>query len=196
MQTAERSEVVEWAYNLLKKDFVVLDTETTGKMDDPKLEIVQLGIIDKYGSTVMDQMFKPKGDITLGAQNVHHIRPIDVENKPKFNELYPLICEKLSGKLIIAYNIAFDKLAMNNTCKMWGVPPLENEWDCAMLAYAKYYGEWNDYRGNWRWWKLVEAAAELGVEVIKAHDALGDVKMTLKVVQALAKQHPEYVQFT
>lgn len=60
-----------------------------------------------------------------------------------------------------------------------------------MLQYSEYAGEWNAKEGSWKWQKLTTAAFQLGVEVCNAHDALGDVVMTLGVIRALASMHPK-----
>ncbi len=47
----------------IERDFVILDTETTGL--DERAEIVELSIIDKHGYTLFDSLIKPKGRTPL-----------------------------------------------------------------------------------------------------------------------------------
>ena len=54
-----------------------------------------------------------------------------------------------------------------------------------MLQYAKFWGEWDDYRGNYKWQKLIHAARQQGIEVQNAHRALGDCLMTLAVMKKM-----------
>ncbi|MOA51921.1 hypothetical protein D3C78_1751320 [compost metagenome] len=56
-----------------------------------------------------------------------------------------------------------------------------------MREYARFRGEWDDRRSDWRWQKLGNAARQQGVEVIGAHRALADCRMTLAVVRAMAE---------
>lgn len=51
----------------------------------------------------------------------------------------------------------------------------DSQVECAMLRYAEWNGEWNDYYGNYRWHKLHVAAAATGFnEDVEWHRALGD----------------------
>ncbi len=45
-------------------------------------------------------------------------------------------------------------------------------------------------RGGYRWHKLVDAARHYRIPVVDAHSALGDAKLTLAVVKAMAEQLP------
>ena len=78
---------VYWASDILERDFVVLDTETTDKIENGG-EIIQLGIIDKESNTLMDQLIKPKGKISAGAARVHGITEKDVAKSPTFALVY------------------------------------------------------------------------------------------------------------
>ncbi|MNI49366.1 hypothetical protein D3C73_1039750 [compost metagenome] len=56
-----------------------------------------------------------------------------------------------------------------------------------MLAYAEFYGDWNEYKNSYRWKKLSDAAAQQRVVIDgQAHRALSDVQMTLGVIRAMA----------
>lgn len=181
-----RYEATQWAHDLLDKDFVILDTETTDFLNRGG-EVIQLGVVGKDGSVLMNQLLKPKGPISEGAQKIHNISKETVKDAPSLPEIYDQLKAILKDKLIIAYNANFDRPILNQTCRIWNVEPLPNEWDCAMLAYAKYHGEWS--RDSFRWKKLTEAAETLRIPVVDAHDATGDVKMTLKVIEAMAAQY-------
>jgi len=77
----QRQEAVQWAYRLLQKDFVVLDTETT---DLPLNggEAIQIGIVDKEGHTLFNHLLKPKNPISLRAERIHHISNEKVKTAP------------------------------------------------------------------------------------------------------------------
>ncbi len=63
-------------------------------------------------------------------------------------------------------------------------------WHCAMLQYAEYAGDWDDWHGNYRWHKLEAACRRSGIPDpdAPAHSALGDCLRTLALVQYLASQ--------
>jgi DNA polymerase-3 subunit epsilon len=64
-------------------------------------------------------------------------------------------------------------------------------WVCAMEAYAEFWGEWNDYHGNYRWQKLATACRQQGIGVVNAHDAMGDARMTLALLAKLAESETQ-----
>jgi DNA polymerase III epsilon subunit-like protein len=187
---------VEWAYNLIEKEnFVVLDTETTDKFENGG-EIIQLAVIDHNGSPLMNELLWPKsGKISPGAQAVHKISIESLAGKPTFNDIYTRLKTLTCDKIIIAYNVWFDKQVIELACKLYGLEQLPNSWECAMLQFAKFNGEWNDYRNDFKWKKLVEAVKGLNIEVKDAHDALGDVRMTLDVIKAMAHEYVPLVFF-
>lgn len=57
----------------------------------------------------------------------------------------------------------------------------------AMLQYGAFDGEWNDYYGNYRWYKLTEACRSMGVPVKDAHVASGDCLMTFQLIKKMAE---------
>lgn len=59
-----------------------------------------------------------------------------------------------------------------------------------MLEFAKEYGEWNEYFGDYKWQKLSTAASYYGYK-FKAHDSLEDVRATLYVYKKLQSQESE-----
>lgn len=177
---------------LAGKDFLVLDTETTGLEDG---EIVQIAIIDNAGKTLMNSLVKPKHPIPSDATRIHGITDDMCETAPTWLELVPEIKTILDGKLLVVYNAVYDRKMMHRTAERWDLPKIEwkeiSTWLCAMEAYAEFYGDYNHYRGNYRWQKLVVAAQNCGVTVENAHDALGDCLMALGVVKHMLKVESE-----
>ena len=189
----EREEAIKWAFDLMHSGpFVVLDTETTNTLQNGG-EVVQLSAVGSNGETLINQLIRPKGKMSPGAESVHHISMDRLQNKPAWNELYPTVLSMFEGKKIIAYNVGFDKPIIEQTCKLYNLPMFNAEWDCAMLQFARYHGEWNDYRQSFRWKKLVEACDIMKLDVKNAHDALGDVLMTLEVIKAMANLYVEFI---
>ena len=70
----------------------------------------------------------------------------------------------------------FDRRVITQTSRCSGgfVPP--GPWDCAMLQYAQFVGEWDDYRNKYRWHKLRGGA----------HTAVGDCQATLARIKEIA----------
>jgi len=185
----ERWAATYWAHRLVSGGaYVILDTETT---DLPKNggEVIQLGVVDARGNPLFDTLVKPKGKISSGAAAVHHITEEIVQEAVTFDELYSALVQLTHGKTIVAYNAAFDRAILDNTCRLYGLAPLSNEWTCAMLEYARFNGEWNAYHNSFRWKKLTEAAEQLKLSTDGAHEALSDVRMTHQVILKMAEAY-------
>ena len=180
-------EVVLWAQDLMKRpNFYVLDTETTGvgKGD----EIVQIGIVDKDGNIVMNQLVKPTFSIPDGASAVHGIYDADVEDAPAFSQVYLELSKQLAGETVIAYNMDFDWRMLQQTSGKYRLPNIRTgKRDCAMKQYARFNGKWNSRRRSYVWHKLASAVEQEGLEIGNAHDAVGDVMMTLALIKKMAE---------
>jgi DNA polymerase-3 subunit epsilon len=185
----DKRAAAQWARDLLTKgNFVVVDTETTGlEMDD---QIIQIGIVDPAGNVILDQLIKPTKPITNTAW--HGLTDESVKDAPSFPEVHEKICAALTGKKFVAYNSPFDCRMLNQVCvkhdlkvMTWGGD------DCVMQEFAAFYGEWNDYRGNYKWQKLQAAASYFDLKFEgQAHSAVADCKMTLAVMKKMAEYQP------
>lgn len=177
---------------LTGKDFLVLDTETTG-LDDG--EVVQIAIVNSAGDTLLDTLVKPNRPIPRDATNIHGITDEMCKDAPTWIDLAPQIKQILDGKLLVVYNAVYDRKIMHRTQERWELPKIEwkeiSTWLCAMEAFAEFYGDYNSYRGSYRWQKLVTAARHFGINPENAHSALGDCKMTLAVTQAMLNVESE-----
>lgn len=173
----------------LRRNFVILDTETTG-LD--RGEVVQIAIIGMNGETLLDTLVKPKLSIPYDAQRIHGITDETVAKAPRWDEIAPQVQAIINGKDLLVYNAIYDRKMMHQSGETAGMTKIEwreiATWVCVMEAYAEFHGDWNAYRGNYRWQKLTDAAWRLGLERKNAHSALGDCLMTLGVVKGLAQR--------
>lgn len=187
MNKAAQSAVAE-AAAWCQHPFVVFDTETTGFGTDD--EIIQIAIADQDGKTLLNTYIKPSSPI-LNVE-YHGITNEMVQGAPTFPDVYPQIIEAMAGKRLAAYNLAYDRRMLHQVVKRHKLTGLTRPTGllCVMELYAPVFGEWNDYRGNYKWQKLDTAAKALKVARDgAAHDALSDVRVTLDVLRAMASLH-------
>ncbi len=194
MQNDAKAQAAIWAKTMIDGDaFLVLDTETTGP-DRVHDRPVQISIIDQDGVALVNQLLDPTILISKGASDVHGITNEMVRWEPKFREYWPTLAEVLKRPIpVIIYNALFDAAIIHTATINAGVSEQLPDLDvhCAMLKYAAFWGDWNDYRHNYRWQKLSVACQQQGIEVKGAHDALGDCLMTLALVKKMAEWSPD-----
>ncbi len=182
---SHRRQAIQWAQNLLAREFYVLDTETTGLGN--RDEIIQIGIVDAGGNAVLDQLIKPSIPIPPGAARVHGITDDDVINSPKFSSLYIKLSSLLAGETVIAYNMDFDWRMLQQTVARYRLPDIRiGKRDCAMKQYAKFKGKRSGQGRGYVWHKLTNALAQESIALGNAHNALGDALMTLELVRKMA----------
>jgi DNA polymerase III subunit epsilon len=182
----DRAKVQKWAQSLFAMpNFYVLDTETTGlgKGD----EIVQIGIIDKSGEVVLDALVRPTQRLSREVIAVHGITNEMLLTAPTLDDLYVTLSVKLAGAHLVAYNMDFDWRMMTQSLALYKLPLFRTaSRHCAMKQYASYHGSWNSQRNSYNWHNLGKAATHEKIEVVDAHTALGDVKMTLQLIKRMA----------
>jgi hypothetical protein len=58
-----------------------------------------------------------------------------------------------------------------------------------MELYSAFYGDWNDYHGNYRWQRLANAVRQCGITLPAGiHRAHADAEMTRQIVAYMAAQ--------
>ena len=163
---------------LKARDFVILDTETTGFGGWD--EITELGIIDADGNEVYRSLFATTTPIPKRVTDITGITNEMLVGKPRLIDEWDKIKHAINGKRIMAYNTKFDRRLIIQTVDKYkgNVQEAEKLFENSLDA-MEIYGE---YRSKC---KLAEAAKECGVEVIQTHRATDDCLMTLRVLQVL-----------
>lgn len=181
----DRIAASKWAAGVVADaDCVVfLDTETTGL--GRRDEIIQIAILDINGRELCKTLVRLTNRKTVpkAASAVHGITKKDLDGKPTYKELSRQLQSVLKGKRVIAYNAEFDFRMMQQTCSIaGGYQPDPSRWECAMKAYAAFYGEIHPFFGDYKWQKLGGS-----------HDATDDVVQLISLVKRMAA-HYETVQ--
>ncbi|MBT9394411.1 3'-5' exonuclease [Hymenobacter sp. NST-14] len=157
-----------------------LDTETTGLLgQDP--EVLSLALVDGRGRVLLDTLVRPERHTEWPeAEAIHGIPPAQVlhPDVPTLAELTPQLLHLLRGAHLVIYNAAFEGGVLGHVLTQARPRRVE----CAMLAFAEFYGEWHTYYQNYRWQSLSTAAAYVLHEWDgPAHTALADTHATRAV---------------
>jgi len=172
---AAKSEAEAWAREAASDPAaIIFDTETTGLGG----VVVEIAIISITGEVLLNTLVKNLEPIEEGAQVVHGISESELDNAPTWGEVWPRI-EPIFKRAsrVIAYNVAFDCGVIGNTNDAAGIKADLEQYNrqCAMDAYAEWYGEWSQKHGNFKW-----QALEGG------HRALADCRACLGLIKRMA----------
>jgi DNA polymerase-3 subunit epsilon len=170
----DRELAAQWARDLLSRDLIILDTETTGL--GPTDQIIQLGIIDRDGTILLDTLTKPTCRISPDAYAIHGITEAMLADAPPFAEIAPRLTELLAGRRLAIYNADFDTRLLRQSAAAAGVVLPALSADCVMRAYSAWIGQWSRRRGSYRWQALQGGD----------HGAVGDARATLAVLRRMA----------
>jgi DNA polymerase-3 subunit epsilon len=171
-----RVESVLWSRQLLTtRDFILLDTETTGLGLDA--QVVSVSLLSGHGLVLFDALVNPHSSIPAAATRAHHIEDKHVMLALDFTDIHYCLSKLLLNRQLVIYNAPFDTRILNNLCKQHGLEPLPyGEIHDAMMWYSQWVGEWNDYREDYKWQKLPDGD----------HTSIGDCKATLAIIEKMA----------
>lgn len=169
----DHAAAARWAAEILTDPrSLVLDLETTGLGED---YIVEIAITDMAGNSVMNTLVNPGIPIPDDARAIHGISDDDVKDAPSFAGIWPELCRVIDGCRLIIYNSDYDTTilfyeadryfkavnpdAITGPCERH---PDATEWwesiarraECAMHMYARWFGDWSDYWGDYTWQPL------------------------------------------
>lgn len=101
-----------WIFTQLPDDYIVLDTETTGLLDENgSPDIVTLGLtVVRHRALAESVEFKtrPQKRISEEAQSIHGISNEQAAEFESFESQWCQIAEYLQDQLIVIHNVSFD----------------------------------------------------------------------------------------
>lgn len=185
-QDAEaRSKAAKWAFNVMARRALILDTETT----DLDGLIVQIAVIDIEGQVLFDTLVNPGIPIPKEATKIHGITDEMVAEAPAFANIEPALQALLTGRRVAGYNVNFDWGILHNELRRahdlqaneygWLADVL---WRDVMVPYSNWCGDWSDYHGEYRLQPLNGG-----------HTALSDCQETLRLLKLMAAEHIRYL---
>jgi DNA polymerase-3 subunit epsilon len=168
-----------------------LDTETTGLKEND--EVCQIAILDHAGNVLLESLVKPRLPIGAEAKAVHGITDEMVAYAPPMERLTPALSYLLCsvGLTVITYNVAFDARLIGQSLQPSDVFHQGVKWKCAMLLYAKFYGERDSHFNGYRWQRLGDAAQQCGIAVPgELHGARVDAEVARRILEHMARWQP------
>lgn len=165
-----RLDAILWASRLLESDAIILDTETTGLLENPHAEVIELAIINMKGKTVYHGLLKPLHKIPRSVIRIHGITNKEVKSSPTFAQRADSVTAALHGKVIVAFNARFDRGVIARTFKLYNLEGISARWECAMHAFRTF-------SGSGQYLRLPGSS----------HRALADCKATLRLIKKMAK---------
>lgn len=177
----DRRHAAAWALQrLARRDFVVVDTETTGLGADD--QVIEIAVVDPSGKVLIEQLVRPTCPIHPRATAVHGYDAASLATAPTFMQILPDLHACLGGALAIAYNAPFDERLIRQSAAVWGAEPINASWECAMRWYAQYVGVTSGSRGGYSSPKLPRGEADQA-----RHGARRDCLLTLKLLTRMAR---------
>lgn len=186
--TTPRDEAIRFARELLKQNFIVIDTETTGL--DHLAQALTIGILDQDGQVLLDARIRPTVESSPGAYATHGIAWEEAQRFPEFDETYKRLALLNPDLVIVAYAANnpenCDSRIIDQTCQAHSYPPLHLDVIDVLTPTAAFIGEYNSHYGSYKWQKLTTAAQYFGIDTTGAHGAIADCRMTLEVLRGMA----------
>lgn len=164
---------------------VFIDTETTGLTRSD--EIIEFSIVDHDGTELYSKLVKPGQLIPKEATRIHGITDRMVESAQAWPIQWPQIRSILYNRLVAAYNVEFDARMMEQSYQKYNLPWRERlEFIDVLKLFADFRGEYDSFRGSYRYFKLAEAGRYFNITLPNAHRSTADALLTRAVLHSIA----------
>ncbi len=209
----DRNDTILEAQTLQQDDPLFLDTETTGLGDDD--QVCEIAVVDLMGNVLINSFVKPTIAIPEAASRIHGItnEMVEFANAPTIVDLLPQLDEILTNRTVIVYNAEYDirmlasSLKAHQVSRAWWSrvsgdelnaiypePIWDLRWRDLMGMYARFYGEWRDWDGSYRWQRLGNAARQCGITLPDhIHRAHADAELARRVFLCMTEAQMDRV---
>jgi DNA polymerase III subunit epsilon len=154
---------------------LIVDTETVGA--GPQVEIVEIAAGDTGGRIIFESLISPTFNKLPPPSKHHRFERAEFAAAPQWPDVWPRLSELFEGRLLIAYNAAFDRRALSATCSRYAQATTERGWRCALPLVRRSLGVRRSPT-------LEEACAHFGIKG-GAHRAAADVLATHQLLARL-----------
>lgn len=165
-------------------DFLALDFETaTAQADSP----CELGIAVVRGGVVREVhnwLIKPRYWPYFSPWNVavHGIKPEDVADAPRWEEIWEEVAAVLHEQTVVAHNAAFDMSVLRSTLASHGLPHPTFQYFCSVRMARKVWPGHPSYG--------LKPMCELHGIPLRHHRAGNDAHATAELVLRATEQRP------
>jgi DNA polymerase-3 subunit epsilon len=153
--------------------YVAFDFETANRR---RFSVCALGIAVIEDGQVVEKgscLIKPP-DLDFENSTVHGITREDVEDKPKFDELWPLLEQYFQNRSVVAHSASFDVGALREVLGEYGIVVPSLRFLCTRRLAKRVWPELGSYG-------LASIAAYLGVQ-FRHHDPAEDAFACAQIV--------------
>jgi len=180
-----REAAIETAREVLSKQPVYLDTETTGLNESD--EIIEIAIIDNSGILKFQSLVRPTIPIPLSSTRIHGISDSMVRQSPFWNNLWPQVKIHLENRIICTYNADFDMRMMQQTHRKFKLPwAFDFSFFDIMGLFSVFNHEWDPIHRSFRLLRLENAGNHFGITIPNSHRALEDTRLARAVLHSIA----------
>ncbi|GCE30576.1 hypothetical protein KDA_60600 [Dictyobacter alpinus] len=157
---AERPAVLRWAQQIVRRQPLILDIETTNIATVD--EIIELAIINLAGQVIFSSPVKPGQPIGATIGDIHGIATNTLAQAPTFTDIWQQIYPLLIQNELIIYHAAFYLRVLRQTATRYqlALPAIVSH--CMMGKYALYAGVKASER-EYKMHSLEEACSEFGI---------------------------------
>lgn len=156
-------------------DALIVDTETVGA--GPLIEIIEIALGDVEGRIIFDTLVQPAYNALPPPSKHRRFDRAELARAPEWADVWTELSSLIEGKLLIAYNAAFDRRALAATLSRYRLTSLERGWRCALPLAKQAVGTKRNVT-------LEAACAHHGLEG-GTHRAAADVLATHRLLRAL-----------
>jgi DNA polymerase-3 subunit epsilon len=159
----------------LNERALIIDTETLGT--GPTTEIIEIALGDIEGRIVFESLVQPVFNPLPPALKDQRFTRTEFLKAPDWRDLWPAVSSMIDGKVLVAYNAAFDRRALAAMCSRHHQTSTESGWRCAMQLVKSVLRSRRPIN-------LSQACAHYGVEAGN-HRAARDVQATAHLLLAV-----------
>lgn len=159
----------------MTRDWVVLDTETTGL--GPDRQPVQVAVVDARGRLLFESLIRPTQPCEPAARRIHGLADELLRSAPAPAAVLPTLTPLLDGKTVYAYGATFDRNTLLWAYRRARLSFPASTWLCVHDLYSETRG----FSAPLRTVCEIEGIATPD----GPHSAPEDARLTWKILQAV-----------